>query len=392
VTPEQEAERLRALTALRVMDTPREERFDRVVRLAQRLFDVPMVAISLLDADRQWHKGSVGFDVRETPRTEAFCNTTIEQAGPFVVSDAASDEGFRTNPLVTADPGVRFYAGQPLAAPGGQRVGSLCILDSRPRDIAPAELQLLRDLADWVERELALEEELVRASEVQRRLLPREPPVLPGYDVAGRCVPARAVGGDFFDWFPLGDDLQVVLADVMGKGVAAAIIAAGVRSLVRGTSRFATLQEAMNRAAASLDEDLSDTGTFATLFCGRLTPATGALSYVDAGHGLTGVVRASGLLRRLVSDGLPLGVGLGGTLRAHGTRLAPGDTLVCVSDGFLDFFETSGEALVAALRIVQTSSSAAEMVESMCRLGTTEEQADDLTVVVVRRLGDGVAA
>lgn len=387
MTPATEKARLDALDDLAVLDTPREDRFDRVVRLAQRLFDVPMVAISLLDGQRQWHKANVGLDFREGPRTDAFCNRTIEQAGPFVVPDASSNDEFKANPMVTLDPGIRFYAGQPLAAPGGQRVGSLCILDKKPRQMSPLELGLLRDLADWVEKELATDQELVEAGAMQRRLLPTSQPQVPGYDIAGRCLPSRAAGGDFFDWYPVGEQFQVVVADVMGKGVAAAIIAASLRALVRGASRHNDVAEAINRTAFTLEHDLSETSSFATLFCGRLDPDSGRLTYVDAGHGLTGVIRASGRVRLLLSDGLPLGIGFGDELRAHSAYLAPGDTLVSVSDGFLDYFDDTRAALTAALTINGSRPTAQEMVDQMCRLGGDAPRSDDLTVVVVRRTG-----
>lgn len=187
-----ETARLQALRDLQLLDTASEDRFDRVVRLAQRLFDVPMVAVTLIDEDRQWHKSNVGLgDFRAIPREDAFCNETIRNEGPFVVPDTTRDDRYHSNPFVVEDPSIRFYAGQPLAAPGGQRVGALCILDDKPRDISESELDLLRDLANWVEKEMAIDEELVRASEVQRSLLPRRTPVVPGYEVAGICVPAH---------------------------------------------------------------------------------------------------------------------------------------------------------------------------------------------------------
>ena len=385
MTTQDELERLSALHELQLLDTPREERFDRVVRLAQRLFDVPMVAISLVDRDRQWHKASTGLGFREGPRTEAFCNRTIQQAGPFVVPDAARDADFASNPLVQQAPAIRFYAGQPLAAPGGQRVGTLCLLDDKPRDISPVELDLLRDLADWVEKELSIDEELVRASEVQRRLLPRRAPSLPGYEVAGRCLTAWKVGGDFFDWFPVGDEFQFVVTDVMGKGVGAALIAATVRAVIRGASRFNELGEAVNRAAATLEQDLADTDTFATMFCARLDPVAHHLRYVDAGHGLSCVVTAGGSIRRLASDGLPLGVGFGDEFLVHETPFAPGDTLIMVSDGLLDFFPTASEALQAVQQVHADATSAADLVQQLCQLPGKSPLPDDVTVVAVRR-------
>lgn len=381
--------RLNALHQLEVLDTPREARFDRVIRLAQRLFDVPMAAISLVDDRRQWHKANVGLPDRESPRADAFCDRTIRNEGrPFVVPDATEDDEFRTNPQVVGGPSIRFYAGQPLAAPGGQLVGSLCILDDKPREISPLELSLLRDLADWVEKELSTDQELLHAGEVQQRLLPRSEPDLPGYEVVGRCQPARQVGGDFYDWFPVGDEFQFLVADVMGKGVAAAIIGASVRAVLRGASRFNELSEAVNRAAVTLETDLSETGTFATLFCARLSPTTGELAYVDAGHGLSFVLGPTNQVRRLISDGLPLGANFGAPLSLHRTTLAPGETLLSVSDGYLDFFPDPRSALAAVQELHVRTTSAHELVDEINALVRESTHHDDVTLVAVRRSPD----
>jgi stage II sporulation SpoE-like protein/GAF domain-containing protein len=387
MTAQDELERLDALHQLEILDTPREERFDRVVRLAQRLFDVPMVAISLLDENRQWHKAQVGFEFQQTPRTDAFCNRTIQSSGPFVVTDASEDSVYRSNPLVVDKPSIRFYAGQPLAAPGGQLVGTLCILDDKPREVTGGELALLRDLADWVEKELAIDQELLRASEVQRRLLPASAPDVPGYQVAGRCRPARQVGGDFFDWYRLDDQLQFVVCDVMGKGVAAAIIGASIRALLRGASRFNPVGEAVNRTAFTLEQDLLETSSFATLFCARLDPSRHQVSYVDAGHGLSVVLEASGSVRRLAADGLPLGASFGEQLTLHQEQLQPGDTLLSVSDGFLDFFPDPRSALEVARRLHRETADVDELVEAIDRFAGAAPPPDDITVVAVRRVG-----
>ncbi|MCW2812029.1 MAG: hypothetical protein JWP61_2487 [Friedmanniella sp.] len=374
-----------SIDAILELETHALQRFDRVVRLAQQLFDVPLASVNLLDHDFNFYQAQFGPPSQLPSEAYDFCRRTITEPGPFVVPDASSDLTFGSHPIVVGAPGVRFYAGQPLVSSGGQRVGSLCILDTKPRVITAPELRLLRDLADWVQKEADADRELVRASEVQRQLLPQTSPVLPGWDVAGRCQPAREVGGDFFDWYAVGEQLQFVVSDVMGKGIPAALIAASIRAVLRGTSRYNGLQESMNRTAMVLEHDLAETATFATMFCGRLDPVSGSLSYVDAGHGLTMVVRASGRLRRLLSDGRPLGAGFGESLTAHQTRLEPGDTLVCVSDGFLDFFATTDEALTAAMGAVAVSSSAEEIVNRLCRRDGTATRTDDLTAVVVRR-------
>jgi serine phosphatase RsbU (regulator of sigma subunit) len=380
-----EEARVRAVHDLEVLDTPPEDRFDRVVRLAQRLFDVPMVAVNLIDADRQWAKAGIGVDV-ETPRSTSFCSHAIEQGETMVISDARSDSRFRANPLVTGDPHIRFYAGHPLTAPGGQRVGALCIVDDKPRELDDAQVRLLADLAGWVERELAIDRDLLAAGELQRRLQPQRSPDLPGFEVAGRCLMAREVGGDFYDWHLVDGRLQVTLADVMGKGVAAAIMAASVRSVLRGAARFNELEQTVTRAAASLEEDLTETATFVTVFCARLDPRNGVLQYVDAGHGLSAILSPDGRsYRHLASDGLPLGAMPDDAWTAQVTLLQPGETLMSVSDGVLDCFASPQDALAAAQAWNRESGDAEQLVDRVitaCGRGVPE---DDVTVVVVRR-------
>jgi phosphoribosyl 1,2-cyclic phosphodiesterase/DNA-binding response OmpR family regulator len=151
--PADEDRRLAALHGLGLLDTAAEERFDRLTRLACHVFDVPIVAVSLVDTDRQWFKSCQGMDLRETPREAAFCAYTILGDDTLQVPDTLTDARFAENPLVTGEPRIRFYAGYPLTTPDGSRVGTLCLIDRRPRQLESAEVQALRDLAALVERE-----------------------------------------------------------------------------------------------------------------------------------------------------------------------------------------------------------------------------------------------
>jgi PAS domain S-box-containing protein len=153
--PADEQARLDALRALNVLDTPAEERFDRITRVAAHLFGAPMAMVSLVDADRHFLKACVGLDRATIPRDIGFCSHAILTDEPLVVEDTHADERFVDNPLVTGPPHLRFYVGEPLRAPGGARVGTLCVLDHEPRRVTRAELDALRDLARWVESELA---------------------------------------------------------------------------------------------------------------------------------------------------------------------------------------------------------------------------------------------
>lgn len=141
-----EQARLDALARYDVLDTPPEEAFDRLSRLARRAFGVSMSTIAFIDGHRQWFKSQQGMATCETDRGPAFCNVTIEQSAPLIVTDAAADERFRDNPFVVGEPYVRFYAGIPLRSPDGHAIGTLCAIDSRPRDFSAEDRAMLTDL------------------------------------------------------------------------------------------------------------------------------------------------------------------------------------------------------------------------------------------------------
>lgn len=156
VKPPLEAERLTALRALGLLDTATDERFARYVRLARRLIDVPIAAVTLVDAERQWFKHREGLAVAETPRDVSFCGHAIVERGVFYIPDAQADSRFADNPLVTGEPHIRFYAGCPVYVPGNLAVGTLCVIDTRPRALDTDQLASLRDLADCLQREICL--------------------------------------------------------------------------------------------------------------------------------------------------------------------------------------------------------------------------------------------
>jgi len=167
--PCDETLRLQSLHALKVLDTEPEERFDRFTRLACKIFDVPIALVSLIDRERQWFKSRYGIDVTETPREVSFCGHAIADDDVLVVSDVLGDERFRENPLVLAAPNIRFYAGCPLRSASGERLGTLCLIDQRPRPFSAQNVDTLRELAHMVEAELlsatlATTDELTRIS------------------------------------------------------------------------------------------------------------------------------------------------------------------------------------------------------------------------------------
>ncbi|HEV2606887.1 MAG TPA: sensor domain-containing diguanylate cyclase [Xanthomonadaceae bacterium] len=154
-TPANEPLRLDTLRSLNILDTEPEERFDRLTRLAKRLFGVPIALVSLVDSNRQWFKSCVGLPVRETSRDISFCGHAILGDDIFHIPDAAHDERFFDNPLVTGSPHIRFYAGCPLRAHNRSIVGTLCLIDDKPRELTDEDRALLHDLAQMAEQELA---------------------------------------------------------------------------------------------------------------------------------------------------------------------------------------------------------------------------------------------
>ena len=167
-TPDNEKARLQALHDLNILDTKIEKRFDRLTRIAKSYFNVPIALVSLVDAERQWFKSRQGLDATETHRDISFCGHAILGDEVFCIPDTLEDERFNDNPLVTADPNIRFYAGAPLHTINSLRIGTLCIIDDKPRDFTKEELSVLRDLADTVEAELERTHLLEDRKELQR--------------------------------------------------------------------------------------------------------------------------------------------------------------------------------------------------------------------------------
>ncbi|MDV6375434.1 sensor domain-containing diguanylate cyclase [Deinococcus arenicola] len=154
--PTDEYARLLDLAHYEVLDTPQEEAFDRITRLAAHLLGTPVALINFVDQYRQWGKSAVGLNDSTAPRQHSFCAWTILQSGPMVVEDATEDPRFKDNPQVTGDPHIHMYAGAPLITPAGHRIGSLCVTDDRPHPLTATDLRALQDLADLVVSELEL--------------------------------------------------------------------------------------------------------------------------------------------------------------------------------------------------------------------------------------------
>lgn len=160
--PQDDEQRLAALHSLGLLDTPPEQRFNRITRTAARLFNVPIATVTLVDQNRQWFKSRFGLFVTETPRNISFCGHAILGDDLLVIENALEDERFRDNPLVTGAPHIRFYAGKPLATPSGVKLGTLCLIGREPRAFSEEDRLTLEDMAGWAEREINLSLEFAR--------------------------------------------------------------------------------------------------------------------------------------------------------------------------------------------------------------------------------------
>jgi hypothetical protein len=386
VAPLDDAERGRvaAVDASGLLGSPPEERFDRITRFAREMFGVPMSYLNLVDDAALVVKSpqEPGEAAPRYPYGSAFCEYTVHGAGLFEVADASLDPRFAETPAVTAF-GVRSYAGVPLRAEGGQAIGTLCILHPEPRTLTGEERGRLADLGRWAEAEIRQGQASAEPSapaEVRR-------PVLQHGDLTATALtqPHGEVSGDLYAWAEGGDVVTATLADVMGKGPVAGGLAEDLRRSLYDGPRAAPAA-ALTAASAALSPGLAEAGAFVTLFHARVDTRSGEVEYVDAGHGLTVLLRADGTTERLSSHDLPLGLhdpSEGWTTMA--LRLGIGDALVSVSDGVLDVYDSTLASLDHVVADIRAERDVASFLDAFSTKIDVARVDDDVTVLVVTR-------
>ncbi|MGW0390549.1 PP2C family protein-serine/threonine phosphatase [Streptomyces sp. NPDC003042] len=414
-----------------ILDTPPDAAFNRVAAMAVRLFDVPAASVTIVDTDRIWFKATYGLDgVTEIGRKPGLCASAVLRAGILVVPDTLDDPAARANPLVTGPTGARFYAGAPITTADGHRLGTVNILDTRPRSITETDAQILADLAAMVmdtlelrlaalrrlrqEQERRKEQEQARAqaerdklmlaayaATLQRTLLPPVLPTVPGMELACHYQTASTldVGGDFYDVFPLGSGRWAFfLGDVCGKGSEAA----AVTSLTRYTLREAAQhhhdpKDVLAALNSALLLDPATGSRFCTCVFGTLDPDPRGgytVAVATGGHPPLFHLQPDGDGHLLVESVLPPGGMLVGALpEAHFAsltlRLALGHSLLLYTDGLTEARRRDGSMLgehgVAAFLASRTTTAAAVLVEDTVALIASlhQQTSDDIAILAL---------
>ncbi|MFF7858079.1 SpoIIE family protein phosphatase [Streptomyces sp. NPDC007904] len=343
---------------------------DRIVSLAARIFDAPMAGVAIVDTDKVRLLASHGpVEATETVRVPGLSASAVLQPGPYVVTDALADPRTAGHPLVHGDPGIRFFAAAPITTADGERLGTVNVLDTRPRRPTGDQLDALQDLAALVMEELDLRLSALRtvtaerirradaerlARTLQRTLLPPALPEVPGLQAAAAYHTAspEEVGGDFYDLFPLDHGRWgLFIGDVCGKGADAAALT----SLTRYTLRAAAIYDPdpctvlSNLDTVLKGEQQGGAPRHCTALFGVLEPAADgsfALTLAGGGHPPALALRADGAVEPISTIGGQL-IGLLAEPRfvPTTTRLGPGEALLFYTDGLIEARTPDGDML-----------------------------------------------
>ena len=376
--------------------------------MARDLVGADRCSIWLIDENKHqlWTKVAHGVRELRIPVGQGVIGACIAENRAVVVNDTASDPRFRR--AMDQETGYRTQSllALPMHGSGGNVIGALQVLN-KPGGFDEHDVNLLglaaaysasaietHMLREKVEAARLLEHEMDIARAVQERLFPQQLPLCPGLELAARCRPARAVGGDYYDFLPMpSGELLFTLGDVSGKGVAAAMLMASIQASIRSQAlrvpeTLAALVADFNRAVFAV----SSSDKYSTLFCGMLDSRMRRLTYVNAAQVPPVVVRASGAIEFLEDGGTPIGMFPVARYGQGAVTLETGDAVACFSDGISE--ATNGqeemwdqEGYLAVLRgslRLNAQSIVAALMDSADAFAAGAEQADDMTVVVLK--------
>jgi sigma-B regulation protein RsbU (phosphoserine phosphatase) len=404
--PSNESERLQALRSLH-LDDQSEERFDRVTRLAAEIFKAPIAFVSFIERDRQWYKSRIGLPVVEIPRDVSFCAHAILGEDTLVIPDTHEGSSLADNPLVTGNPFMRSYMGQPLRAPDGEKIGTLCIADHEPRNFTPELAGVLHRLAALVEQELRmgdliaaqgrllatqeallktqerLHEELAAAANYVRSLIP--PPLTEPVTLDWRYLPSEELGGDCLGYHFLGENkLAVYVLDVSGHGVAAALLSVVLLDAALAFATESISDPAAVLAALNREFPVSRHGRFLTIWYGVLDLDATALTFSTAGHPPAVLIRREGEPLLLSTNGIVTGCDEAATYESVRCPLRTGDTLFIYSDGAYELGReprttvSFGDLAVVFERATHGANPLDEILTELKRRGESKGFADDV--------------
>jgi hypothetical protein len=386
--PMPESHRQRALDSL-ALSRRQDPRLDRITRLGAAVFEVPMTSITVIDHGQTWFPSVWGHDdVAERLRRSTLCDVVMNLDRMLVVDDVADDPGLRDIEALRAT-GIRFYAGHPLIDGAGNLIATYSLYDIEPRTLTPHQLSIFEEMAAWAQQELVSSVSMAEAGHVQASMLPTAPLENGEWAIDGRCVPALAIGGDFFDYHVQDGVLHLAVGDVMGKGTAAALVGAGARAALRGARAAVIagvdLGVTATQVARGLLADLERVGSFVTLFEAAVDLSDGAVRYIDAGMGLCVLRHADGNVEHLSSQDLPMGVLPDDHWTERYATMEPGSRLLVFSDGLLDLLEEPDDWRREVDHLVEVTDSVPSLLRTVALMASRRPPLDDVTVVAVHR-------
>lgn len=425
--PTNDKERVDALHAYGILGTLPEDAYDDIVLIASTICDTPIALVSLVDTDRQWFKARLGIDLAQTRRDIAFCSLAIlEPEKLLIVDDAGRDSRFSDNPLVLQQPKLRFYAGAPLVTSEGHALGTLCVIDTKPRHLTErqkevlgglsrqviAQLELRRTVAELEYRNTQLrnsrdeltklcrmlegqreiiERDLSRAEIIQRSLLPHQAPDLDNCYLQTFYRPGHTIGGDFYDVIQINDHkLVLVIADAAGHGVSAAMLSVLFKHyLILDENRSHDSYRpaaVLSRINASLLTERPAPGVFITAVYCLVDIDTQCLKLTSAGHIPVILAHSDGSFSTIEHTGPALGLESAATYEEVDLQLEQGDRLLMYTDGLHELGggePPTANAIAKTLHDIGHDQKALEKLLTRVAAGQERSDRDDVTLVLL---------